>query len=57
MKPEELRTFRCVVTRKQSWTLEVRAKDEEEAKEKADLAAMHEVAHDDYAYETTAREV
>lgn len=57
MKPEELRTFRCVVTRKQSWTLEVRAKDEEAAKEQADLEASGEPAHDDWAYETTAREI
>jgi len=49
--------YRCIVVRKQKWTFDVEAADEDEAKEKADMMAWHEEAHDDWAYETIAKEI
>lgn len=56
--PHELKTYHVRVVRKQSWTYEdIQAQNAEEAKTLADKLATCEAAHDDWAYETLAREV
>ena len=51
-----MKVWDCIVIRKQKWEFSIEAETADEAKEKADVMACHEAAHDDWAYDTTAEE-